>query len=210
MYKYIIWDFDGTLIDSYPEICRIYFEIISKHGFEPDVELIKECLIRNSSVETKKLIKEKYQIDENEFEKEYDYMSNQDDSIFKMKYLNNAEEVLKKLKELGIKNFVATNRNQSAVRTIENLNGLNYFEEIVYLGLNGINQRKPNPESFNYILEKYKINKEEIICIGDRDLDVNTSNNAGIDCILYKPIDGYKTKPKYVINDFTEILDIIK
>ena len=110
----------------------------------------------------------------------------------------------------GYKNYIVTNRDETAVETIENLGASEYFEEIMYNGKYEIFNRKPDPKTLLKLIENNKLNCEEILYIGDRDLDIETCNNAGIDCAIYKPIIELKYTPKYIISDFNDIFEIIK
>lgn len=209
MYKYIIWDFDGTVIDSYTEIFNIYQMIFDKFNVAANMDEVKEKLLRFSSKEAKEMIYEKYNITPEDFNNEYEKLASEEESLKRMTFLNNSNVVIKKLKDMGLKNFISTDRDITAEKIIGLLNSLDLFEDIVYIGKNGMMKRKPDPEGVNYLIETYGLNKEEILYVGDRDLDYNTATNAKIDCCMYKPIDGYQGKPKYIIDDFEELLNIV-
>lgn len=212
MYKYIVWDFDGTLINSYPEIKRIYKEILDStcNVSDEDLKTIYDYMIRYSSKETKEFIHEKYNVDLENFEKMYKEKSISKESVLRLEFLDNAKSVVKKLYDKGYKNYIVTNRDETAVEAIDNLGASEYFEEIMYNGKYEIFNRKPDPKTLLKLIENNKLNCEEILYIGDRDLDIETCNNAGIDCAIYKPIIELKYTPKYIISDFNDIFEIIK
>lgn len=210
MYKYVFWDFDGTLADSYTAILKIYRKILDDHLINADMDLIKDYLIRYSSTETKKMMRDKYGILEDEFEKCYLELCCMDEYVNSINFLNNSKEAVVKLNEMGIENFVVTNRDITAKKVLINLKSDNYFKEIVYNGLNDMTKRKPDPEKALYLINKYNLNPSEILFVGDRDLDIETANNAGVDCAIYRPIEGLRLKPKFVINDFMELENIVR
>ena len=56
-----------------------------------------------------------------------------------------------------------------------------YFTEVV-TSANGF-ARKPEPEAINYLLDKYDLDKTSTYYVGDRRLDVEAAENAGIKSI---------------------------
>ena len=60
---------------------------------------------------------------------------------------------------------------------------LELVEEIV--GTENNFPRKPDPAALNYLVEKYQMNPEKTVMIGDRTMDVNAGKNAGIQTIFY-------------------------
>lgn len=50
MYKHIIWDFDGTLFDTYPVMAKIFKEVLKEHEVEePLEEIMKQLKVSASS-----------------------------------------------------------------------------------------------------------------------------------------------------------------
>ena len=62
MYKHIIWDFDGTLFDTYPVMAKIFKELLKREGIdEPLSEIVKQMRVSMSSA--LKYYENKYQIE---------------------------------------------------------------------------------------------------------------------------------------------------
>ena len=86
---------------------------------------------------------------------------------------------------------------------------LPYFTEVV-TALDRF-PRKPNPAAILYLMEKYHLSPSASFYVGDRSLDVEAANNAGIGSILFldpsSPIEatGHET---YVVKDLLEILNL--
>ena len=94
-----------------------------------------------------------------------------------------------------------------------------YFTEVVTSD-NGF-KRKPAPESIKYLLNKYKLNPKKTVMIGDRPLDIEAGNAAGISTIYFDSStdstlsgqaistvsDGsLNSKPTHIIHQLTEII----
>ena len=205
MFENFVWDFDGTLINSYPCIFEIYEKILKRHGIDPNMVKIREIAIRESSKEVKEYIEKEYGISCDDFKKEYDEISRQDEYIKKLTILDNSNEICRIIKEKGYKNFIITNRDDSVIKSLKILNMYELFDEIIYNGYLDMTKRKPDPEAYIYLKNKYRLNPEKTLYIGDRDLDVITSQKVGFKTCLYNPIEGYKSKPDYIIHSFKDL-----
>ncbi len=91
-------------------------------------------------------------------------------------------ELLSKLRELGIVTVVVSNKPDAAVQTLS---------EEVFTGLFDLSvgeqpgiRRKPAPDMTDHVLEKLGLKPEEAVYIGDSEIDIETGENAGMDCIL--------------------------
>ena len=63
--------------------------------------------------------------------------------------------------------------------------------------------RKPAPDAILYILNEYGLNPEKTVMVGDREIDVLSGKNAGIDGILFDPDHRVnETCAKWRIEDF--------
>ena len=47
--------------------------------------------------------------------------------------------------------------------------------------------KKPNPTSFLYLIDKYKIPRENILSIGDRDIDIQAARKININSCYFDP-----------------------
>ena len=102
--------------------------------------------------------------------------------------MQGARDILAWAKEEGIAQFVYTHKGKNAYPILEDLGILSYFQEIVTTD-NGF-RRKPDPEGVDYLVDKYQLDRSETYYIGDRTLDVDLADNAGIGSINfldYKP-----------------------
>lgn len=175
----IIWDFDGTIFDTYPRIFNAFdFIFNEKYHLNVSMERIEELVLLDTKECVKVIAKE------NEMEQ---------DSLLRevrLRYDNHGDkesvfpEVLPILKDLdNYKHFLVTHRDRSSL--IEKLNKFdieNCFIDI--LSKDEGFPDKPDPESFNFIIDKYALKKSDAVAIGDRDLDVGAGTNAGIKSIL--------------------------
>ena len=99
----------------------------------------------------------------------------------KTKPYENIPELLKKLRENGVKTAVVSNKADYAVQDL----CVQYFEGLFDAAVGereGV-RKKPAPDSVNAVLEKLGVNRENSVYIGDSDVDVETARNSGMNCI---------------------------
>jgi phosphoglycolate phosphatase len=90
-------------------------------------------------------------------------------------------EVLSALRNQGIKTAVASNKNDSDVQTLASSLFPSGFDAVI--GNSPSIRRKPSPDMVLAILEKLSISKEEALYVGDTETDFETAQNAGVKCL---------------------------
>lgn len=90
-------------------------------------------------------------------------------------------ELIEKLRAQGIKTAVVSNKFHQAVYELCQ----DYFPGIIdeAIGVSVESERKPSPVNVYKALEKLGVSADECIYIGDSEVDVKTSHNAGVKCI---------------------------
>ncbi len=90
-------------------------------------------------------------------------------------------ETVCRLRKKGICTAVVSNKPDYAVKTLcrEHFDGL--FDYVT--GVTRSVRRKPWPDSVNDVLRKGGFSQEQAVYIGDSEVDIETAENAGIDCI---------------------------
>lgn len=209
MYKQVvIWDLDGTLLDSYGVIVSSLYQIYLEKGIELDKQEIFYDVINESVSFFINKMEQKYGIPFDELKDRYSIISGKEKGNIKL--MKHALEILKVLKENHITNYVLTHRGTTTESVLSNLGIYYYFDEIV-TSLNKF-KRKPDPEGLNYLINKYQLDREYTYYVGDRPMDIVCANNAHIKSIMFIP-DGGVAKPtgheSYVVNDLLEIEKII-
>jgi HAD superfamily hydrolase (TIGR01509 family) len=173
-----IWDFDGTLFDTYPGMVEAAQKVLADYGHHPSIEEINFIMKKEST----KSLREKFGLSDEAFTPlfhQYEKESGKTAQPFPETKL-----VLTQLKEQGKKHFVLTHRlTQSTWDLLAQYDMADLFEEVV--GLDKSFPRKPDPASLNYLIRTHKMEKEQTIMIGDRYLDVEAGKRAGVRTCLY-------------------------
>ena len=199
-----IWDLDGTLLDSYAAIVDGVYDAYKGFDVILDKNEIHEYVIKysvNAYIEKMEavtglsfsLVKSRY----SELEESKNGM---------ITCMEGAEDILKVLKDRGDEHFVFTHRGFSSGPILERLGLLKYFTEVVSVA-RGF-KRKPDPDAINFLLDKYKLDKDNTCYVGDRTLDMDCAHNAGIKGILLLS-EGSFTSPNgsetYVVECLADI-----
>ena len=178
----IIFDMDGTIVDSLPyhhEAWRIFFE-------ENKVEDFSEKLKKYKGGGTLDLMKAVYG-DIYSLE-ELKKMSDDKEIIFRDIYRGNIVPIdgyLEFLNEIKSKNIlvgIASNAIKLNVDlTLKELGIYDLFDSII-CG-DEVNYGKPNPEMFNKTISYFKVNKANCLIFEDSIEGIAAANNAGIKVI---------------------------
>lgn len=124
-------------------------------------------------------------------------------------------ELLKALKEKGYKMAIVSNKAHSAVLELNE----NLFKEYIDIALGeneaGGIKKKPAPDMVNLALEKLGSVKSESIYVGDSEVDKATADNSEMDCVLCQW--GFRhlsllqeLQPKAIISTPLELLNILE
>ena len=174
--KAILFDVDGTLIDTDSIIIESYREVFKE--LRPDYKLTEKeelsflgpTLISMFS----KYFKEDFETCRHIYHTYF--MKN----MLKIaKVYDGAVSLLTYLKEEGYKLGVVTSRLKfSALEVLEKFNLLSYFDVIV--GLDDVTNTKPSPEGINKAMAELNVSIDETIYIGDNKSDLIAGQSANL------------------------------
>lgn len=111
--------------------------------------------------------------------------------------------LLTKLKNAGIKTAVTSNKLDSAVKVLCQ----DFFPGLIDISIGDAEgqKRKPAPDMLYKAMDILNVNKDEIVYVGDSEVDIITAKNAGIKCISVSW--GFKDKSFLIDNGAEVIVD---
>lgn len=204
--KDILWDFDGTLFDTYPATVEAFQKALAVRGIRETGEHILDYLkISESHALTH--FKGLYGLDQDFMES---YALNKKritpQSVLPFPF---AKEVCRQFTAMGGRNYIITHRGSSTLRFLEHHEMLCYFTEIV-TKQHGF-KRKPDPEAFLYLIEKYQMDRAATLIVGDRDCEILGGKAAGIKTCLYDTNHvSMEVVPDFYVESLENLLEIIK
>ncbi|TDQ01738.1 HAD superfamily hydrolase (TIGR01509 family)/HAD superfamily hydrolase (TIGR01549 family) [Halanaerobium saccharolyticum] len=185
MIKAVIFDMDGTIIDSEPIYERVNEEIYEKYGFN----LSQEDYDRHMGANLKDIwtdILDRYQVkDEYSHYKIEDFMEDHIHSSYMglaeaedLELMPGVKDWFEFLKDHGYKMIVASSSYEPVIEHVFQRFGLeNYMEG--YVDGNAIENGKPAPDIFLEAAERLGVKPEECIVIEDSEHGVNGAHKAG-------------------------------
>ncbi|MGN1114688.1 MAG: HAD family hydrolase [Oscillospiraceae bacterium] len=184
MYKLIIFDLDGTLINSIYDLADAINTSLEELKY-PTHPLEKfYYFVGNGALKLcERALPADHRTDEEI--KRLSEMFNQryhKNCVSKTKPYEGICELLNKLKEKGVKLAVASNKpDQFSKYIVESIFGTQVFDCVI--GKRDGCPTKPDPRIVNDILEQMNIDRQQAIFAGDSDVDVMTAHNAELKCI---------------------------
>lgn len=181
MKKLVIFDLDGTLLNTIADLAHSTNHALRQNGF-PTHEVNEYNFFVGNGINKlfERALPEGEKTEENilkvraEFLKHYD-QHNTDRSV----PYPGIPELLAQLQGRGIKLAVASNKYQAATHKLI----AHFFPDIQFsevLGQREGVKTKPDPRIVNEIVERTGLSKEETLYVGDSDVDMQTAINSGV------------------------------
>ncbi|HDT15156.1 MAG TPA: HAD family hydrolase, partial [Firmicutes bacterium] len=210
--KMVVFDFDGTLVDSVKDIHYTANVMAKEYGMKPiPVEKIKKA-VGAGLISFLLQVFKKTGKDPQELKKHYI-------SIFSRHYADHAKpyrnvlKTLDVLKKKKIKMGIVSNKAGIFVKkTLKHLKMDGYFREVI--GRGDLKKDKPHPMPYFHLMKKYGIKKDEMLMVGDSIYDIESAKRAGIySMFLTYGYGNYREvirhKPDIVSSDILELADIV-
>lgn len=182
MKKHLIWDFDGTLYDTYPQMAQAL--LLALHDFECEAsESEAYALIKITVFYAVTVYAERFSIPVSELlARFYEHHSHQQAAFTPMVGM---AACIGETHLLGCKHYLFTHRDRRAIDQLA-ADGLDiYFTDSV-THEDGFAD-KPAPDAILHLIAKHGFSPDEAVMIGDRDIDILSGQAAGVDGILYDP-----------------------
>ena len=174
----VIFDLDGTLIDTTHEIQYIFNQLLESYSlpkrsfdfFKENIgngveDLLQKSLPHNYSKDISPMLEEVKEI----------YAENLNK---KSRPFEGITEILDLLNENGIQIGIITNKmHHLAVRCVDRF--FPYYS-IITIGAGHLHPRKPCPDSALVLAGEFKTKPSEMLFIGDSSVDIKTAKNAGM------------------------------
>jgi len=201
MIRFLIWDVDGTLLDTYPAFARAFGSALNELGATAPLDWIA-ALCRQSLNHCAATLARGFQVDVDRitrrFQAHYADIPAQEQPPFA-----GVIEVCTYVRATGGNNFIVTHRgSRSLARLLAAHRMTNYFADCLTADDNY--PRKPNPASFEAMIGRHHLSREEVLAVGDRDIDILAGRAAGVRTCLFGAASS-EVAADYSITDFAEL-----
>ncbi|MEN2414180.1 HAD family hydrolase [Flavobacterium mesophilum] len=213
-FKGIIFDLDGTLVNSLEDISDAMNKVLQGLNFPTHTYETYQYFIGSG---LRNLVSKALPATDNSDEQIeicFDRMINEYREIctLKTKPYDGIVELLENLTSQNIKMAVFSNKADELTKKIASEIFPNHFDQAVGLSTEAL--KKPNPFEALEIGKKWNLKPEEILFVGDSDIDMQTAVNANM-----FPVGvtwGYRTEEelknsgaKMVVNTASELIEIL-
>ena len=209
--KAVLFDLDGTLVDSLWIWKDIDIEFLGKHGLELPEDL-QPALDGMSFYETAVYMKKRFSLPETP-EEVMDIWNHMDEDKYakEVPLKKGVKEFLQKLKEEGIKTGVASSNSIFLIETTLKANGVfEYFDSIH--SANEVAKGKPAPDIYELVAKELKVQPKDCLVFEDIVMGIMAGKNAQMEtCAVYDEHSAQATEEKkkladHYIMDYTELL----
>ena len=211
-YRAVLFDLDGTLVDSYAALAEAVNHARRQHGLEDLSEAQIRCFVGDG---LEKLLQRAFGSAVipagavQAFEERYDEICCAESRV-----LDDVDVTLDQLSGLGVAMGVCTNKPTSfSVKILEALRLAPYFRAIV--GPDQAGARKPQPEHLLHTLKAMHCVAEEALFVGDMPIDVRAARNSSIDVAVIPT--GSSTseelraaKPDHFLRRFSDLVSLVR
>lgn len=210
-YRAVLFDLDGTLVDSYNALA----EAVNYARRQQGLEELSAVRIRDFVGDgLERLLQRAFNVStvprgvQVAFESRYDEICCEESKV-----LADVEATLEELQKLGVAMAVCTNKPTSFSRKIlAFLNLANYFRDIV--GPDVAGARKPDAQHVLRTLESTHCEPSEALFVGDMPIDVHAARASGIDVAVVPTGSSSEeqlraSRPDHYLERFADLIGIV-
>lgn len=215
MKKLVIFDLDGTLLNTIADLATATNRALQHYNFPiHEVDAYRFFVGNGINKLFERALPENERTEENilkirsQFIPYYDAHNADLSSPYP-----GIPELLSALQQRGIMIAVASNKYQAATRKLI----AHYFPEINFIEVLGQREgipAKPDPSIVNDIRTKAGVKQEEVLYVGDSNVDMQTARNAGVTAVGvawgFRPRTELEAHhPAYIIEKAEELLPLL-
>lgn len=181
-YKTVIFDLDGTLLNTLEDLAASVNYAMDKAGFpRRTIEEVRRFVGNGVRVLIRRSVPAG--TSEERYNEAYDYFVKYyaENSMNKTKPYDGIPELLKELNNMGIKTAVVSNKIDFAVKQLCR----DFFGEFIHVAIGDCDdtENKPAPDMVYKAVRELGCDIKDCVYVGDTDVDLETAANSGMDCI---------------------------
>lgn len=207
MIENLIFDLDGTIVNSYPLFVESFIEACKKNGIAvPDDRNTVYRMLKITVPDAYRRIDVEHKTTYEQFYA--DYVAIYSKHYTKQPGFPQTIDLIRKAKDAGKKNFIYTHTGPIAKEILANIGILEYFDFVLDASYSF--PMKPAPDALLFLAEHCGLDPKTCLMIGDRPIDAHAGMNAGMLGFLWDEEDLYPdAKVDYHRKDITDVAKIV-
>lgn len=182
MYKTVVFDLDGTLLDTLADLAAAVNYALVKNGLPTrTIDEVRGFVGNGAAVLMQLAAGEERSFEKQLLQDFRDYYGAH--CAENTKPYDGVCEVLRTLNARGVKTAVLSNKPDFAVKDLSQRYFPNLLTEAAGENEAAGIRKKPAPDALFAIMEKLGSNCSETLYVGDSEVDILTAKNAGVDCL---------------------------
>lgn len=179
-YKCVIFDWDGTVMDSVPKIVNTIHLAAKSCGIAPVSDEMAKSIIGLSLPKAMQVLFPQHHEQVDSLVQAYKYSySNEDETPSPI--FAGVESLLNQLRDRGVKIAVATGKSRTGLDRLMAQYGLTEYFVTTRTACEA--ESKPHPDMLLQILAELGVDAQQSVMVGDSIIDMELAKNAGIDAI---------------------------
>jgi len=213
--KLVMFDLDGTLLDSVPDLAAAVDTMLIQIGRSPaDIEDVREWVGNGALVLVQRALAGRFDysgVSEAEAEPALQlFLQAYAQESSRSQVYSGVLDTLAALKDKGIKLAIITNKPEQFLPELLHSHGLaNFFDWVV--GGDTLPEKKPDPAGLQWVMQQAGVTPEQSLFVGDSKNDIQAAKAAEVSCVALSY--GYNhgqpielEEPALVIDSLSELL----
>ncbi len=203
MYKNLIFDYDGTIADSYPLFNEAFQYALALHGIKADPDLTMRQLKRSVGYAARQYgdLVDPTQLTREMYAQYYSIVP------ARCSLCPGVRELLGAAQAKGIRCYIYTHSGSEVEGYLAKLGVRDAFADLMTASENF--PRKPDPTALLALCARNGLDAAESLMVGDRDIDITVGHNAGMAGCLYDPDNFYDADAVGAEHNVTSMEQII-
>ena len=185
--KLVLFDLDGTLLDSLPDLYSASLSMANSLKITPpSLPQVEQWIGNGAAVLVQRILANEFQPSAVDprfdqglalFMDAYQHLGSRQSRLY-----SGVEALLSELHQKGVKQGVITNKPSRFTEPLLSQFGILHYFDLVYSG-DSFTEKKPHPMPLLEAALKVGVNLEECLMIGDSSNDINAAKACGMPCL---------------------------
>ncbi|MGB3717310.1 MAG: HAD-IA family hydrolase [Candidatus Promineifilaceae bacterium] len=205
MIKNLIWDFDGTLFDTYPAFTQAFVSALAGYSHSVDeTDVLHLARIGLGQCTTE--LATRYHLSQEDVGKAFQAHYSQID-LEKQVLMPGALDVCKFIASSGGVNVIVTHRGRKSTLALLRAHDVRDLFQDLITADDGF-PKKPDPAGIEAIIQRNGLVKDYSLVVGDRELDVEAGSAAGVRTCIFGENDQ-SIVANYHVSILQELYEIV-